>query len=75
MEAIETRPPAALPPHMTSVEVALAIGTMSQRDIRAMLIKPGLEAALRGVVDYKIVTNKLRHEETTCVTEPKRLVV
>ena len=81
MEAIEILAPAALPPHMTSVEVAHAIGTMSQRDIRAMLNKPGLEAALRVVVDDKIVTNTpppgrpVESEETACVTEPKKIVV
>ena len=76
MEAIEALPPAALPPHMTSVEVAHAIGTMSQRDIRVMLKNPGLEAALRVVVDDKIVTNRHEEsEETACVTEPKKIVV
>ena len=76
MNAIDALPTAALPPHMARVEVAHAIDTMSQRDIRAMLKNPGLEAALRVVVDDKIVTNRHEEsEETACVTEPKKIVV
>ena len=73
MSAIDTLRPAALPPLVTSVEVAHAIDTMSQRDIRAMLKNPGLEVALRAVVDDKIVTKG--HEATECVTIPKKIVV
>ena len=47
--AIDSLPPVVLPPSMTGTDVAHAISTMRQRDIRTMLQSPGLEAALLGV--------------------------
>eukprot|EP00936_MAST-01D_sp_MAST-1D-sp1_P001211 g1211.t1 len=47
--AIDTLPGGLLPPSMSSVDVAHAVSTMNQREIKAMLKKPGLEAALLEV--------------------------
>ena len=58
ISAVDKLPRDALPPFMTGVEVAHAIGTMRQRDIHTMLQNPGLEAALRGVVSDSTTTKK-----------------
>ena len=48
-DAIEALPADAIPPSMTSVDVAHALSTMSDTDVEAVLEKPGLEAALQEV--------------------------
>ena len=47
--AIDALPHAVLPPSITAMDVAHAVSTMSERDVKTMLKNPGLEAALHAV--------------------------